>query len=968
MYIEAFDRLRQKLGEGDSKLRILRVNMGQLKVTYEELPEEWQLIGGRGLIAKIMNREVPPDTDPLGTGNKLIIAGGPLAGTMAPQLGRVSFGGKSPLTLGIKESNAGGPAAQKLDKLCIRAIIVEGATGEGKFYLLKISKDRAIFVPADEYKGMRVYKIVEELHKKHGGEPAIISIGIGGEKRYNAASISLTDMLGDPSRQAARGGLGAVMASKGLKTIIIDDSGMPSVEIADKALFRETVRDWVDAISKDVACGLFSTFGTPFTVAYNCYQGTMPGSNYTTGSPEGFEQVTGEVIRRNVWQRGGRMHGCMPGCVVKCSIIYNDAEGKRLASAYEYEAVSILGTNLGIRDPDAVARLKFICDDLGIDFIEIGSSLGVAASAGKMKMGDVESAIKLLKEIEQGTEFGYVLGNGVVSTARFLNIDRIPAFKGQAIPAHEPRAVKGTGVTYATSPMGADHTAGLTYRIPLAKTGQIANSLRAQIQAATCDTFGYCLNSVPGGRTSIYAFLADLLNARYGLNLTAGEVLEIGKQTIRDELKFNKGAEFSEIYERYPAFIRTEPLPPMDNVFDVEDSELDTIWGRIETYRVPEKIWEVRFPPLPAVLFGAGVVQRLGEQAKGLGIKKVLVVADPVMKKLGRVSEVQEILERSGITSVVFTGVEPDPPVEVVENSAQHYRQQGCDGIITLGGGSSMDTAKATAVRVSQPGVLTEYENMVGGKTKIKPPLPPLICIPTTSGTGSETNQYAVITDKKRSIKFTVMSDLIVPTLAVIDPLLCMTMPPRVTAETGADALAHCVEGYVGMASAYHPYYEALALYGVKLIGRSLRTAYNNGEDIDARTDMCMAAAFGGIAFTKGLGLGHAIGHVLGAYYYIPHGRACALGLLCFVRANKKVCQKQFLDLGWALDRSDDLEAALLRLFRDLNVPVRFRDIGIAEKDLKRIAFETSTNAVNLAANPVPLSEYQVLQLLKEFY
>ncbi|GAJ11800.1 unnamed protein product, partial [marine sediment metagenome] len=217
----------------------------------------------------------------------------------------------------------------------------------------------------------------------------------------------------------------------------------------------------------------------------------------------------------------------------------------------------MLGTNLGISDPDAIARLKFICDDLGIDFIEIGSAMGVAASADKMKMGDAESAMKLLMEIEQGTEFGYALANGVVSTAKALNISRVPAFKGQAIPAHDPRAVKGMGVTYATSPMGADHTAGLTYRIPTQKTGQVANSLRSQVQAATCDTLGYCLNSIPGGQASIYAFLGDLLSARYGLKVTHEDVFEIGKQTLRDELRFNEGAEFSKIYERYPAFIRT---------------------------------------------------------------------------------------------------------------------------------------------------------------------------------------------------------------------------------------------------------------------------------------------------------------------------------------------------------------------------------------------------------------------------
>ena len=949
-------------------MRILRVNMGQLKVAYEELPEEWQLIGGRGLVAKIMNKEVPPDTDPLDAKNKLIIAAGPLAGTLAPQLGRVSVGGKSPLTLGIKEANAGGPAAQKLDRLGIRAIVVEGTAESGKFYLLKISKDEAVLVPADEYKGMRIYKMVEELYKKYDRKSAIICVGIGGERQYKAATVSLTDMLGDPSRQAARGGLGAVMASKGLKVIIIDDSGTPPVDIADKARFKDTVKFWVDYISKDVICQQFSTFGTPFTIAMNCYLGTMPGNNYTTGRPEGFEQVTGEVMKRNMMERGGKMHACMPGCVVQCSIIYNDAEGKRLTSAYEYEIITMMGTNLGFCDHDSIARLKHICDELGIDGIEIGSSLGVAASAGKMKWGDLESAIKLLEEIEQGTEFGYILGNGVVSTARFLNIDRVPAFKGQAIPAHEPRAVKGMGVTYATSPMGADHTAGLTYRTRLQKTGQIPNSLRAQIQAATCDTLGYCLNSVPGGRVSIYTFLADLLSARYGLDLTRDDVMEIGKQTLRDEVKFNQGAEFNKIYERYPAFIRTEPLPPTNSVFDVGDSELDSIWRRMETYSQPEKIWEVRFPSMPSILFGAGVFQMLGERAKRLNITKALVVSGPTTKRLGRPDEIQGMLEMNGIASAVFSEVESDPPVENIEKAAQFYKEQGCDGIITVGGGSAMDAAKAIAVRASQPGILTEYENMVGGTTKIRPPVPPIICIPTTSGTGSETNQYAVITDKQRNVKFTIMSDLMVPKLAVIDPILCKTMPPTVTASTGADALAHCVEGYVGMAAAYHPYYEALALYGVKLVGRSLRAAYNNGEDIDARTDMAMAAAFGGIAFTKGLGLGHAIGHVLGAYYHIPHGRACALGLLCFVRANKKVCQKQFSDLARALDGSDDLEAALVQLYKDLNIPVRFKDIGISEKDLKKIAFETSTNAVNLAANPLPVSEHQILELLKEFY
>ena len=950
-------------------MKILRVDMNHLKVTYENLPEEWKLIGGRGLIAKIMNKEVPADADPLGPKSKLIIAGGALAGTMAPALGRISVGGKSPLTLGIKEASTGGPAAQILDKLGIRAIVVEGIPGEGKLYCLKISKDGAVLLPADEYKGVKNYKLIKELHKKHGKNTTIISIGTGGERKCKAATVAFTDIFGDPSRHAGRGGLGAVMGSKGLKAIIIDDLGVPPVEIADKALFNETVKSWTDTVKKDMMCGLFSTFGTPLAVDTMSLQGTMPEENYTSGRPKDFRKVSREVIRRNVWQRGGRYHACMPNCVVQCSIIYNDVDGKRLTSAYEYEVIGLLGTNLGIADPDAIARMKYICDDVGIDAIEIGSSMGVAASAGKMKMGDAESAMKLLMEIEQGTEFGYVLANGVVATAKALNVSRVPAFKGQAIPAHDPRAVKGMGVSYATNPMGADHTAaGVNYRMALQKRGQAANSLRFQVQAAAWDTFGYCLNAVPGGQVSTYGFLATLLNARYGLNLKGDDVVEIAKQTLKDELKFNEKAEFSKIYERYPEFTRTEPLPPTNSVFDVDDAEIESVWEKLDAFKEPKKIWEVRLPSPPSVLFGVGVSERLGERAKALDMKKAFVIAGPVMKRIGVADRAQQLLAKSGIASVLFSEVEPDPPIEEVEKAGGIYQDEGCDGLVAVGGGSSLDAAKAVAIRVTHPGIMIEYGVMTGGAGKIKGPLPPLICVPTTSGTGSEVNQYAIITDRERDVKFVVLSDLIIPKLAMVDPNLCKSMPQRLTAETGVDALAHCVEGYVGMAIPYHPYYEALALYGVKLVGRSLRVAYNNGEDIAARADMCMAAINGGIAFTKGLGLGHALGHVLGAHYHLPHGRALTVSLLCFVRANHQACHGQFRDLAQVLAGSHDLEAALVRLFKDIDVPTRLQDLDIPQEDLEKIAFEATNDVANMIGNPIPLNMNQILKVLKEFY
>ena len=652
-------------------MKILRVNMNRARITSEDIPEHWKLIGGSGLIAKIMNKEVPPDTDPLGPRNKLIIACGPLAGTIAPQLGRISVGAKSPLTFGIKEANSGGPAAQKLDKLGIRSIVFEGIPEKEELYCLKISNEEAALVSADEYRGMKTYELVSALHKKYGRKTAIICTGIAGERKYRSASVAFTDVRGDPSRNAARGGLGAVMGSKGLKAIVIDSSGASPVDIVNPDLFKKTVKSWVNTIKHDVSCGLFAKYGTPFAVANSGNQGTLPWKNYRSGRPRDFRAVSGEVIQKNLFERGGKMHACMPGCVVRCSIIYPDVDGKHLASAYEYEAIAMLGTNLGILDPDAIGRLKFICDDLGIDLIETGSCLGVAADAGKMKMGDVESAIKLLAEIEQETELGRAIANGVVRTAEVLNVRRIPAYKGQAIPGHDPRAVKGIGTTYATSPMGADHTAGLTYRTPLQTKGQNRNSLRFQIQAAICDTFGYCINSIPSGPASLYGFLAQLASARYGLSITEDDIVEIGKQTLKDQLKFNEGSEFSRIHERYPAFVRTEALPPTDHVFDVADSEIEGLWNGLQANKHPKKIWEIRIPPLPDILFGTGTIQRLGEQAKRLNLQNILIITDPVMNRLGRTDQVREILKDSGIDSAVFSEVEPDPPVELIEKAGR---------------------------------------------------------------------------------------------------------------------------------------------------------------------------------------------------------------------------------------------------------------------------------------------------------
>ncbi|MHB8910808.1 MAG: iron-containing alcohol dehydrogenase [Syntrophales bacterium] len=948
-------------------MKILRVGIDDGRITSEQIAEEWQYLGGSALIAKLMNVECMPMADPLGPENPFIVACGPLAGTRAPQLGRISIGAKSPLTLGIKEANAGGPAGQILDRLGIRAIVVQGSPRENRLFFLLISRDRAELIPADEYRGMKNYALVAALQKRYGEKIAVISTGIVGERRYKAASVSLTDLFGDPSRNAARGALGAVMGSKGVKAIILDPAGAAPADIADPVAFRAAVRAWADCLKHDISCSLFSRFGTPFAINNSAGHGTLPANNYRSGRPENFIAVSGNAIQKILFTRGGRMHGCMPGCLVQCSIIYPGKDGVRLCGAYEYEMIALLGTNLGITDNDAIARLKFICDDLGIDGIEAGSALGLAAEAGKMEWGDAERAAGLLAEIEKETPLGVALGNGAVATARYLGIDRVPAYKGQAIPAHDPRSCKGTGMTYFTSPMGADHTAGLTYRIPREKEKQAENSLRSQIQAATCDAFGYCLNAVPGSR-SVYPFFADLMNARYGLGLTPDDVMEIGKQTLRDQLSFNEKAEFANMDLTMPAFLREEMITPADSVFDVDDTEVRNLWDGLSSFREKEKVWEVRIPPLPEVMLGAGVARNMGQRIRRLRVTKAFLVTDPFLFKSGKVQEIRKILEDSGIETVVFPEVEPDPPIELIERAGTLYRENGCNGIVGFGGGSSLDTAKALGLRVTHGGDLREYESLVGGGGKIKPIFPPVIGIPTTSGTGSEANPCAVLTDRERDLKFILMSNHFIPKLAVIDPLICRSMPPGLTVESGIDALAHCIEGYVSLATPYHPYFESMALYGVKLIGRSLVPAYRDGNNIPARTDMCMAAMCGGLAFLKGLGLGHALTHTLGGRYHMPHGRAAITGLLCFVRANRETCREPFTDMAHLIDRSDDLEESILTLYRKLDIPISLEAHGIRKEDLDEIAFYTSRDAVNMATDPASPSRQRILELLLEMY
>ncbi|HJN50633.1 MAG: aldehyde ferredoxin oxidoreductase N-terminal domain-containing protein [Pseudomonadales bacterium] len=562
-------------------MKILRIDMSTLTSSFEDLPEEWKILGGRGLSAKILTAEVPPETEPLSAEARLVLANGPLAGTMAPSFGRMSVGAKSPLTMGIKEANVGGSVAQKLDKLGIRVIVIQGAPADGKLHLVRITNEGVSIEDAEAYRGMGTYPLSDALRKEYGKKVGIVSIGIVGERMKKSASVALTDKDGDPSRHAARGGLGAVMGAKGIKAIVADDKGAAIVTPLQKKAFRASVKPWPATIKDDAK--LFSSTGTPGVVQPLSRMGSTPMQNYSGETFDGIEGLYGDNIRAQGEERGGKMAACMQGCMVKCSVVHHGADGKHITSALEYETLALMGSNLGVGNADDVARFDRKCDNLGVDTIEIGSALGVAASAGKFAMGDVAAIDALLDGMESGSADSLMIADGVVHTAKALGVNRIPAFKGQAIPAHDPRVGKPTGVTYHTSPMGADHTAGLKYE--MADEGAVEHSLREQILNAMLDTIGLCQFTISNDRNVLTTFLKDLINYCYDLELTQDDIVNLGRQTLRDEIAYNKGAEIPE-FDDGPEFVRSEVLPPMSMVFGVDRAEMTKIWDNLDTVAV----------------------------------------------------------------------------------------------------------------------------------------------------------------------------------------------------------------------------------------------------------------------------------------------------------------------------------------------------------------------------------------------
>lgn len=572
--------------------RIFRVNMSTLTTAVEEVPQGWVGLGGRALTSTIVASEVPPTSEPLGKYNKLVFAPGLLTASAAANSGRLSAGFKSPLTGGIKETSAGGTAGQKLERLGVKALIIEGIPEKDTWYHVHINKDGAYVTEDTEYTGLGNYELYRILSEKLGNKTGVLSIGPAGEFRMASANISVKDSDNN-IRSHGRGGGGAVMGSKRIKYITIDDTDAPGVSIADPQKFKHHARIFAKALLDHPVTGHgLPTYGTDALLNVLNEAGGLPTHNFRTGNYEHAHTVSAETMHDTIVARGGNpTHSCQPGCIIKCSQVYVDADGEFITSGFEYETIWGLGVNGLIKDLDDIARCDWAMDDIGIDSIEGAVMISVAMEAGILPWGDGKESFRLIdEEIRKGTPLGRILGNGTGSVGKTYGLTRIPVVKNQAIPAYDPRSVKGIGITYATTTMGADHTTGYAvaanllkiggYVDPLQKEGQVDLSRNLQIATAAVDSTGLCLFvafpalDIPEAFEAIY----EMINARYGLNLTINDVVELGKYVLRTEHAFNLGAGLTNAHDRLPEFFEEE-LPPHNAVWDFNGDEIDQFWN-----------------------------------------------------------------------------------------------------------------------------------------------------------------------------------------------------------------------------------------------------------------------------------------------------------------------------------------------------------------------------------------------------
>jgi aldehyde:ferredoxin oxidoreductase len=571
-------------------MKLIRIDMNTQTIREESVPGAYAGLGGRGLTAVLIDAEVPPRCDALGPENKLVFAPGLLSGTSLVNTSRISIGAKSPLTGTIKESNSGGKIAACLGKLGITAIVVEGkAPADKRFVLTVDAQGKASLLDGTAYKGMRTYALCAKLLETHGAKNTIACIGPAGEMQLLSASIQTTDVDDRPCRAAGRGGLGAVMGSKGLKAVVVSTEGKSADELADPETFKESAKVFAQELRNNpFTSKVLPRYGTASTMAAVNALGAFPSYNATKGVFEGWEKINGDALAKTITARGGQAQhmGCAQ-CIVQCSNVFVDEKGKYVTSSLEYETLWSMGGMLGIDDLDTIARLDYLCDDIGLDTINTGVAVAVAMDAGHKPFGDGRAAIEMVEAVAQGTEMGRLIGNGPDAVGKHFNHHRVPTVKGQSIAAYDPRGMQGNGVTYATSTMGADHTAGNMLGLymgkkldPLAPEGQVDGSRKVQIGMAAMDCTGMCILAGMGMATpAATEAMFKMIGAKLGKPFTAADYAGMGMRVLKVERGFNQKAGFTSKDDRLPRFFKEEPLAPHNKVFTVSDEDLDKLYN-----------------------------------------------------------------------------------------------------------------------------------------------------------------------------------------------------------------------------------------------------------------------------------------------------------------------------------------------------------------------------------------------------
>lgn len=352
----------------------------------------------------------------------------------------------------------------------------------------------------------------------------------------------------------------------------------------------------------------------------------------------------------------------------------------------------------------------------------------------------------------------------------------------------------------------------------------------------------------------------------------------------------------------------------------------------------------------------SGIAKKTGQLLKPYSIEKLLIITDPGLMASSIVDGILQSLREADIPYEIFSGVEPNPTTDVLEAAIAFLAETGCDAVLGFGGGSSIDTAKGVVAMATNPGGILDYE----GYDKLKVQPLPLFAIPTTAGTGSECTASTVFTNKETLFKTVIVSPLLYPKLAILDPDLTLNLPPAITAATGMDALTHAIESYVSKQA--NPISQGMAIHAIRLISESLFTAYVVGSDVESREKMLVASLLAGIAFAQSkLGNVHAISHTLGGVFNIPHGIANAALLPYVVSFNLVACPERYRDIALAMGQDisglTDLQAArtvvprVVALNESLGIPSNIKDLGVDLAVLSKMVSD-SMRSGNVLVNP----------------